>query len=62
MLVAPEKLHEVPEVIAKVIRGAQVPRFESVCVRKDGSRIPVTLAISAITDKTGRVLGTFHHR
>ena len=57
MLVAPEKLHEVPEVIAKVIRGAQVPRFESVCVRKDGSRIPVTLAISAITDKTGRVLG-----
>lgn len=57
MLVAPEKLYEVPEVIAKVIRGEQVPRFESVCVRKDGDRIPVSLAISAITDKTGRVLG-----
>ena len=57
MLVAPEKLHEVPEVMAKVIRGEQVPRFESVSVRKDGSRTPVSLAISAITDKMGRVLG-----
>lgn len=57
MLVAPEKLHEVPEVIAKVIRGEQVPRFDSICVRQDGIRIPVSLAISAITDKTGRVLG-----
>jgi len=57
MIVAPEKLHEVPEVIAKVIRGEQVPRFESICVRNDGKRIPVSLAISAITDKTGRALG-----
>ena len=57
MLVAPEKLHEVPEVLAKVIRGEQIPRFDSICMRKDGSRIPVSLAISAITDKTGRVLG-----
>lgn len=57
MLVAPEKLHEVPEVIGKVVRGEQVPRFESICVRKDGNRIPVSLAISSITDKTGRVLG-----
>lgn len=43
--------------MAKVIRGEQVPRFESVSVRKDGSRTPVSLAISAITDKMGRVLG-----
>jgi PAS domain S-box-containing protein len=57
MLVAPEKLYEVPEVMAKVVRGEQVPRFESVSVRKDGRRIPVSLAIAAITDKTGRVLG-----
>ncbi|MGA8875960.1 MAG: PAS domain S-box protein [Candidatus Korobacteraceae bacterium] len=57
MLVAPEKLHEVPEVIAKVLRGQQVPRFDSICVRQDSSRIPVSLAISAITDKMGRVLG-----
>ncbi len=57
MLVAPEKLYEVPEVIAKVVRGEQIPRFESVCVRKDGHRIAVSLAVSAITDKTGRVLG-----
>ena len=57
MLVAPEKLHEVPAVIAKVVRGEQIPRFESVCVRKDGTRIDVSLAISAIKDKTGRVLG-----
>jgi len=56
-LVAPEKLREVPEVIAKVLRGEHVPRFDSVCLRKDGTRIDVSLAISAITDKTGRVLG-----
>ena len=58
MLVAPEKLHEVPEVIAKVMRGEPIPPFESVAVRKDGVRIDISLAISGITDKTGRVFGT----
>lgn len=57
LLVAPDRLHEVPEVIVKVVRGQQISRFESTCVRKDGSRFDVSLAVSAITDKTGRLLG-----
>jgi two-component system sensor histidine kinase/response regulator len=56
-LVAPERLYEVPSVLARVARGEHVERFDSVCLRKDGSRIEVSLAISPIMDKTGNVFG-----
>ena len=56
-LVPPERLHEVPEVLAKIAQGERVGHFDSVCRRKDGSGIDVSLAISPITDKAGVLLG-----
>ena len=57
MLIPPERMHEMPDVLGKVARGERVDRFDSVCLRKDGSRFDVSLAISPIKDKTGTVLG-----
>jgi PAS domain S-box-containing protein len=57
MLIPPERLHEMPEVLAKIAGGQHVERFDSVCRRKDGSRLDVSLAVSPIMDKTGTLLG-----
>jgi len=57
MVVPPERLHEVPEILGKIARGEQIQRFDSVCLRKDGTRFDVSLAIATIKDKGGRVLG-----
>ena len=57
MLVAPEHLHEVPPVLSRISRGEQVPRFDSVGVRKDGSKIDLSLAVFPVLDKNGTVLG-----
>ncbi len=56
MLVAPERLYEVPGVLSKIACG-EASEFDSVCVRKDGSRVDVSLAISPILDRNGTVLG-----
>jgi len=57
MLVPPERLYEVPSVIGRVARGERVDRFDSVCLRKDGTRIEVSLAISPMADRHGALLG-----
>jgi PAS domain S-box-containing protein len=57
MLVPPERLHEMPEIFGKVARGEQMQRFDTVRVRKDGTRFDVSLAVAAVKDKNGRVLG-----
>jgi len=57
MLIPPERMHEMPDVMSKIGRGKNVERFDSVCLRKDGSRFDASLAVSPIMDKTGTVLG-----
>ena len=55
--IPPERLHELPEVLAKTKRGERIERFDSVGMRKEGSRFDVSLANSPIVDKSGRILG-----
>ena len=57
MLIPPERMHEMPDLLNKITRGDHVDRFDSVCLRKDGSRFDASLAVSPIMDKTGTVLG-----
>ena len=57
MVIPPERMHELPDVLGKIARGETVGRFDSVCLRKDGTRFDASLAISAVQDKTGNVLG-----
>ncbi len=57
IVIPPEHLHELPEVLEKTKRGERIGRFDSVGVRKDGSRFDVSLANSPIVGKNGAILG-----
>lgn len=57
LVIPPERAHEIPQVLSRIQRGERMQRFDSVGMRKDGSRFDVSLAVSPIVDKTGKVLG-----
>ncbi len=59
MLIAfPEALrHQEPELLARVARGETVPPFDTVRLRKDGSRVNVSVTLSPIRDPEGRIVG-----
>ena len=57
ILIPPDHSHEFPQIMAKLVHSQRIERFETVCVRKDGSRLDVSLAISPIKDKAGHFLG-----
>ncbi|HUI06935.1 MAG TPA: PAS domain S-box protein [Verrucomicrobiae bacterium] len=57
VLVPPEHAAEEQELKARVERGEPVRRFETVQVRKDGTRVDVSLTMSRIKDITGELIG-----
>src|SRR5262249_33124566 len=57
LLVPPERPGEVPAILARLRRGERLENYETVRLRKDGSRIEVSLNISPMPDATGRVTG-----
>ncbi len=57
MLIPPEHRHEEVEILAKLQRGERIDHFESVRLRKDGSRFPVSLTISPVKTPDGRIIG-----
>src|SRR4029453_5716571 len=48
---------EVPTILAKIRRGERVEHFETERVRKDGSRIHVSLSVSPVVDAAGQIVG-----
>jgi len=57
MLIPPERRAEEPTILARIARGESVDHFETVRVRKDGSRVDVSATISPIRDAQGHVIG-----
>ncbi len=57
VLVPAARAAEEPEVLARIARGERVEHFESERVRKDGTLVYVSLAISPIRDPGGRIVG-----
>jgi len=53
----PDRLTEEPEILAQIARGGSVKHFETVRVRKDGRRVDVSVTISPVTDRTGKIIG-----
>lgn len=53
----PERLTEETEIIARISRGESVEHFDTVRVRKDGSRVEVSLLISPIRGANGEIVG-----
>ena len=56
-LIPPELHHEEPQIIARLMRGERVDHYETVRVRRDGTRIDVSLSVSPIRDASGQIIG-----
>jgi PAS domain S-box-containing protein len=50
--------HEYRDVRRRLVEGEQVQPYESVRLRKDGTRFPVFLTVSLVKDSVGRISGT----
>lgn len=57
MLFPPEREAEEHTILGKIARGEKVEPFETQRLRKDGSKIDISVTISPIVDDTGRVIG-----
>jgi PAS domain S-box-containing protein len=68
-LIPPEFQHEEPEILRKLRAGERIDHYETVRMRKNGERFPMSVTISPIRDESGRIVGASktardisHHR
>jgi len=52
-----EQSEELPNLLEKLRRGERIQPYQTVRLRKDGSRVDVSLSVSPIRDGEGRVIG-----
>ena len=57
MLFPPEREAEEHMILGKIARGEKVEPFETQRLRKDGSKLDISVTISPIVDDTGRIIG-----
>ena len=57
MLVPDDHADELPEILEKLGRGEAVRHYETQRVGKDGSRIDVSVSISAVRNAAGKLIG-----
>src|SRR5262249_49994329 len=56
-LVPPERPDEEPAILTRLRRGETIDHYETVRLKKDGTRISVSLTVSPIIDANGKVIG-----
>ena len=59
-LLPPGRRHEESDIVERLRHGQRVVHFETVRKRKNGELVDVSLTISPIRDKTGRMIGISH--
>ena len=57
LLFPADRLSEEPAILERLQRGERVDHFQTIRVRKDGTRIAVSVTISPIHDREGKVVG-----
>jgi len=57
MTVPADRMEELKDYMARVRRGERVDHLETVCLRKDGSRLDVSITLSPILDEHRRIIG-----
>lgn len=57
ILVPPELSEELEHILGTVQRGGSIEQYETTRVRKDGTRIQVSLSVSPIRDVSGTIVG-----
>jgi PAS domain S-box-containing protein len=56
-IIPPERRHEEREILDRVVAGERVPPFGTQRRRQDGSVIDVSITVSPIRDREGRIVG-----
>lgn len=57
LIIPPELYYEEEAIIRQLRNGQRIDHFETVRLRKDGSIVPVSLSISPVKDKEGKIIG-----
>lgn len=57
IIIPPERVDEEKEILARIPSGARVNYYETVRQRKDGTRLHVSVSISPLKDRKGRIIG-----
>jgi PAS domain S-box-containing protein len=57
LLIPPDRQDEEPGILARLRRGERIEHYETIRMRKDGTRLDVSLTVSPIRDSTGQVIG-----
>jgi len=55
LLIPPDHFDEEPGIIERIRRGERVEHYETVRIRKDGTRLNISLTVSPLRDASGRV-------
>ena len=58
IIVSPERRHEAMAILAKIRKGAGVMNQEAIRTRQDGKSVHVSLTVSPIRDRAGRLTGS----
>jgi PAS domain S-box-containing protein len=57
MLMPPERFNEEVGILERIRRGASINHYETVRCRKDGTLLQISLTVSPLTDRNGRIIG-----
>ncbi len=57
LIVPADRRDEEAEILGRLRRGERIDHFPTVRIRKDGTRLDTSLAVSPLRDSTGRVMG-----
>ena len=57
MLIPADHINEEPDILERIRRGESVQHYETVRQRKDGTLLDISLTVSPIFDRQGRIVG-----
>lgn len=57
VIIPPDRQNEEPVILDRIRRGERVEHFETVRRRKDGELVEISLTISPIRDRNGKIIG-----
>ncbi|MHA4807206.1 sensor histidine kinase [Flavitalea flava] len=57
LLIPPDRISEEAVIIEKIRKGERIDHYETIRLTKAGEEIPISLTVSPIKDKTGRIIG-----
>jgi PAS domain S-box-containing protein len=57
LLIPDGREHEEPDILNRVLRGERVEHYQTVRQRKNGSLVDISLTVSPVRDKAGKIIG-----